>query len=342
MAHLVSRPALQGGAPQVLPRVVPNVSLSPCGYNPPQPSRYAAGQPWRPFPASPQNVGSETAATLPRPRVQHFGGPQLWGRPATPKWGRPARAWGVAGGGVVVTAMAVAAVVGLTGHHPETATRAEVSARPALPTVVAPPPAPSTSPSPESPVDDGDLLGLVPTSAEVAAVTGVGRLESNEKLNGPGMFTDTANPVECTGVVMPDAHAAYSGSGVHVNYMQAWRDPDSPAMSAIVIGVSTFDSGSAAAAFVDQQSMTWPTCSLKPIVVGPDDERRQTWDVSTVAKKGDALVADLSLRHVPGRCEHALAARRNVVIDVVSCSQHPDGTAAALTSTVIKRLGVAI
>lgn len=153
------------------------------------------------------------------------------------------------------------------------------------------------------------------------------------------MFTDSANPVECTGVVIPDARTAYTGSGMHVNYMQAWRDPDSPAMSTIVTGLSTFDSGSAAAAFVDHQSTTWPTCSLKPIVVGPNDERRQTWNVSTVVKNGDTLVADLSMPHTPGRCEHALAARLNVVIDVVTCSQRPDGTAAALTSTVTKRLG---
>lgn len=344
MAHLATCPGLQGGVPPVSPGVVRNGSLSPCGYNSPQPGVFAPGPSWRPTPASPQHVASDTAVPPPGPPLaHHLGAPQLWGGPATPKRGRPGRAWGAAGG-VVVTAMAVAAVVGLIGHHPETvlANRAEISAPSALPTVVASPPVPSTAPSAESLVDDGDLVGLVPTPAEVAAVMGVGRLESNEKLNGPGMFTDPASPVECTGVVMPDARAAYAGSGVHVNYMQAWRDPDSPAMSIIVTGLSTFDSGSAAAAFVDQQSTTWPTCSLKPIVVGTDDERGQTWDVSTVAKKGDTLVADLSMRHIPGRCEHALAARRNVVIDVVSCSQHPDGTAAALTSTVIKRLGWAI
>ncbi len=233
----------------------------------------AAGSPWsgtsinhpgalapeywrRPGSAGRQHFGFDTVVTLPAPLPQHPGEPQPWAPASVPaKMRQRGRAW-IAAGGVAATAVIVAVVVGLTSNHTgtPTASQAQVQAPAPLPTEIAAPPAPSTAPPMESPVDDGDLVGLLPTPRDVARIMGVDRLAPIEKLNGPGMFSDPANPAECIGVVIPDAREAYADSGVHVNYLQAWRDPDSRALSTIQTGVSTFDSGADATAFVDQQS----------------------------------------------------------------------------------------
>jgi hypothetical protein len=303
-----------------------------------RPASYSPDEYWQRPGSAPRDVGLDVAATVPAPLLQYPVSPPQC---APRRQRRRGRAWIAAGAGVAATAVAVAVVVGLTGNHTDaaTASKAQAQAPAAAPTTAEAPSSPSTEPPLESPVEDGDLVGLLPTPHEVARIMRVERLASIDKMNGPGMFSDLADPAECIGVVIPDARAAYAGSGMHVNYVQAWSDPDSRALSAIQTGVTTFDSSSDAQAFVDQQSTTWATCSLKPVVVNPDNEHRETWDASDVATQGGTLVAHLSVRHVPGRCERALSARRNVVIDVITCSQNPDGTATALTSAVTKRLG---
>lgn len=344
MAHpaVRPRPASWSASPHTSWPVAAAGSPPWSGTSVARPGVLAPNEYWRrPGSAGRQPFGFDTALTAPAPLPQHLGAPQPWAPPTTPgKLGRQGRAWIVAGS-VAATAVTVALIVGMAGNQAATApvAPAQVQAPAPLPTAAAAPPTPSEAPSVESPVDDGDLVGLLPTPRDVARIMGLDRLASVDKLNGPGMFSDPADPAECIGVVIPDARGAYADSGVHVNYMQAWRDPESRTLSAIQTGVSTFDSAAGAQAFVDQQSSTWPRCSLKPIVVDPDDEHRETWEVSDVAKQGDTLVAHLSVRHIPGRCERALTARRNVVIDVVTCSQNPNGTATALTSTVTKKLG---
>jgi hypothetical protein len=333
------RPAVWSAAPHTPPAFFANGARPPLAYHP-QPAALGSDQYWRSTPEGLQHFGFQTTPTMPA-RLPSNLGPRPWVAPPTaPKLGRRGRAW-IAAGGVAASAVAVAVAVALTNNHTSAApaTQAQVQAPAPTSSVVAAPPAPSTTAQEETPVEDGDLAALLPTPNEVAAVMRVSRLASIDKLNGPGMFQDESNPAECIGVVSPDARAAYATSGVHVNDLQAWRDPDSRALSSIEIGVSTFDSGTDASAFVDQQSAIWPTCSLAPIVTNPDTERRRTWDVSDVTRNGDTLVAHLSMRHMPGRCERALTARRNVVIDTVTCSQNPDGTATALTSRVAKKLG---
>lgn len=339
MAHPAARPAIWSAAPHTSPAFGLDDSRPTLAYHS-QPAAMFADQYWRPPSAGLPHFGFETTPTMPAQLPPYLGARPLGRSPAALKPGRQGRAW-IAAAGVAITAVAVAVAVVVTNNHTSAApaTQAQVQAPAPLSSVVAAPPAPSTTSQEETPIEDGDLPGLLPTPDEVGAVMRVSRLASIDKLNGPGMFKDEADPAQCIGVVIPDARAAYATSGVHVNDMQAWRDPDSRALSAIQIGVSTFDSGTDAAAFVDQQSAIWPTCSLAPIVTNPDNERRQTWDVSDVAKKSDTLVAHLSTRHVPGRCERALTARRNVVIDTVTCSQNPDGTATALTSRVARKLG---
>lgn len=339
MAYPAARPAIWSAAPHTSKAFIDGGSWPPAAHHPRSVSP-DADQQWRPRPEGLQHFGFQTAPTMPAP-LPHYLGARPWEpSPAAPKLRRQGRAW-IAAGCVALTALAVTVAVALTNNHTTAAPATQAKPQEPAPrsSLVQAPPAPSTTAQEEMPIEDGDLAGLLPTPNDVGAVMRVSRLASIDKLNGPGMFKEQSNPAECIGVVIPDARAAYATSGVHVNDMATWQDPDSRALSVIQIGVSTFDSGADAAAFVDQQSAIWPTCSLAPIVINPDTERRQAWDVSDVTKNGGTLVAHLSTRHVPGRCERALTARRNVVVDTITCSENPDGTATALTSRVAKKLG---
>jgi hypothetical protein len=274
-----------------------------------------------------------------------------WGQPATARqpWpsaaptrvGRRVVAW-IAAGATATLAVAIATVVALTTGHDNTELSASGGVRvPAPPVKSAPAPQPNAPISPStstSPIADTDLPGLLPPEAHVSEVMGAPNLELIDKLNGPGGFIDEANPAQCVGAIMPVAKAAYAGSGVGATYVQALHDRDGGGMHTVFNAVSTFGSAAEATSFVGQQAGIWQSCQATRIVLDPNKSKPSTWTLRDVAKRGDILTANAAMDGSPATCQRALTARRNVVIDVMTCSRQLADTAATLASEIAQHM----
>jgi serine/threonine kinase PknH len=275
-----------------------------------------------------------------------------WGQPTTPgqpwpsaaptRLGRRGVAW-IAAGGTATLAVAIATVVALTTGHGNTELSASGGVHvPTPPVKSAPAPQPDApiSPSTSTPeIADVDLPGLLPPEAHISEVVGAVNLEPIDKLNGPGMFNDDANPAQCVGAVMTVAKAAYAGSGVRNTFVQALHERDQSELHTVFNGVSTFGSAAEATSFVNQQSGIWQSCQASPIVLDPGKSKPLTWTLRDVAKRGDILTANAAMDGSPATCQRALTARRNVVIDVMTCSREVADTAATLASEIAEHMG---
>lgn len=153
------------------------------------------------------------------------------------------------------------------------------------------------------------------------------------------MFTDQTSPPQCASVVVPVAKAAYLPAGPRATYVQALHDPDTNQLHTVFDGVTTFSTESAATAFVNQPALTWQSCRVSPIVVDPNKDKPMTWTVQDIAQRGDILTASTTLQNGGSVCQRALTAKRNVVIDVTTCTGNPGSAATTLASKIAQRLG---
>jgi hypothetical protein len=258
---------------------------------------------------------------------------------------RKAQRWLLAAAvAALVAAAGAVAVAGSTGRHGGSLTASGGVHVPALPTKsVAPPqtlsvPVPSSVGSPSSPsvISDAALPTLLPDPAFVAHVMHAATLEPIDKLTGPGMFTDTADPAQCVGLILPVTKNAYAGSRSRSTYVQALHDQSSNSKGTVVNGVTTFPSASSANDFVTQQAATWQGCRAA-VVLDPDADKPITWTIQDVSQQGDTLTAHINVPGGPA-CQRALTWQKNVVIDVTACSADPSNEAVTIASAISQRV----
>lgn len=306
--------------------------------------------PWRPPTPPNPSAGYMGAATPtavgPWSAPNGWGAPGPWPQPPFAGNGRGTQRWWIAASGAVAVVVAAAvAVVGFTAGHGDSHTTASGGVHVPAPPVKSAPPAPTAAPTPNSApsagslVDDSALPTLVPRIAQVSRVMGSAAMEPIDKLNGPGMFADKANPAECAGAILPAAATTYSGSGARSTYVQALHDQDPSTPITVFNAVTTFMTESAAAAFVNQQPSTWQGCQAGPIVLDPDKDKPLTWTIRNVAQRDNMLSANTSLGGAPATCQRVMTAKRNVVIDVTACSGNPGDSGVALASMIAERMG---
>lgn len=332
------------------------VSPQPAAFPPAGPARTAGRSHVRPWaPAAGPGAFQHPASAIAPPPARPWGPPNAWAGPGlgpmppTPLGKRKVQWWAIGAAGVAAVAVLAVSTLALAGygddHGSTTAAAAAGVPVPAPP--VKSSPAPQTAPSvpvpgatpPAGPVDDSALPALVPEVASVTQVMGAGQLEVMPKLNGPGMFTDQTNPPQCTGVVVPAARVAYDPAGPRATFVQALRDADENQLHTVFDGVTTFSTESAATAFVSQQAATWQGCRVGPIVLSLKDNKPLPWTVQDVALRGDILTATVAPQNGSGTCQRAVTAKRNVVIDVMTCSDNAGAAATTLASRIVQRLG---
>ncbi|MGB6209900.1 sensor domain-containing protein [Mycobacterium sp.] len=277
------------------------------------------------------------------PQPSPWGVPNAWAPPAP--WGMPpaggqspkAQRWllAVAGVAVAVAAITVAVAASSAGHNDSPAIPGGVPV-PAPPTKSS---APTTPSAPVAPphvraIGDDALPTLLPDPAYVGQVMGSTGLESIDKLSGPGMFTDQADPAQCVGLVIPANENAYAGSGSRATYVQALHDQS---RTTVFNAVTTFGTASMAGDLVAQQATTWQTCRSAPIVLGPAHDHPTTWTVEDVSRHGSTVTARVSAAGGP-TCQRAMTSKNNVVIDVTTCNANPANEAVTLASAIAKRV----
>ncbi|MEE6140294.1 sensor domain-containing protein [Mycobacterium sp. 050128] len=319
----------------------------------PHPGISTAGRPGQLWgsPAAPPAFSRPIPAIVP-PAAGPWGPPNTW--PGPSGWPMPpvnaakrkTQWWLVGAAGVATVATVITATVamaGLADHNGSATTAASGVPVPAPPvtsslapqtTVAAPAPG-----NTGSLVDDETLPTLLPDVATVGQVMGGVRLEAIDRLSGSGMFNDQPNPPECAGLVVPVSSVAYSRFAPRTTLVQALRDQNKNLVHTVFNGVTTFSTQSAATAFVNQQAGTWQGCRANPIVLTPKNDKPMTWTVRDVAQRGDTLTASTALQNSSTLCQRALTAKRNVVIDITTCSENPGDTAATLAAQISQRLG---
>lgn len=345
MAHTISSPTHPQSPtgfgpsieePTVALRPRPGIGLAPIQH---QPSQRMGPQRWGHGATAPVNHYAG-----PRPGAAPYnsapwGNPNAWGSP--PPWAMPpaggarrkTQHWLLAATGAVVAVAAVTiAVAASTGKDNGSATASHGVPVPNPPTKSAAAPTPPPPPPP-SLVSDATLPTLLPDPAQVAQVMGTTVMDPIDKLSGPGMYTDNADPAQCVGLVIPAAKNAYAGSGWRATYVQALHDQS----NRVFDGVTTFPAASSAGNFVTQQELAWQGCRFAPVVLGPEHDKPITWTIQDVSRQGDTVTARISAQGGLS-CQRALTSKSNVVIDVSACSAHPSDEAVTLASAISQRV----
>jgi PknH-like extracellular domain len=330
MTHTLTPPAHQYGNGFGRPTEEPTVSLRPRPVWAPaataSPNYYAGPiPPMAPEHASPWGVPNAWAPPAP------WGMPPAGGRsPKTQRW-----LLAVAGAAVAMAAITVAVAASNSGHNYSPAIPGGVPV-PAPPTKSTAPTTPSMPVAPPQirAISDEALPTLLPDPAYVGQVMGTPGLELLDKLSGPGMFTDTADPAQCVGVVIPANENAYAGSGSRATYVQALHDQSKT--TTVFSAVTTFATPSMAGDLVAQQAAAWQTCRSAPIVLDAAHGNPTTWTVQDVSQQGGTLTARISAAAGPS-CQRAMTSKNNVVIDVTTCNASPSNEAATIASAIAKR-----
>jgi hypothetical protein len=131
------------------------------------------------------------------------------------------------------------------------------------------------------------------------------------------------DPFDCTGAVMTALHATYSSAGYMAFTVQLLHND--PQNIDVIQTLTSFRNGADAEAFLDRQFEDWQSCDNTDVTVTVDGRYGgppQHGGVSNVASTeniNSLLISPPS--GAEGRhCEHAMSARKNVVVDARVCA----------------------
>lgn len=287
----------------------------------------SATAPWTAIPSS--EVSSQPEAG-PRTMVGPSGQPtQL--RPTPPPTVAPRRGrrrWliGAAAAVVLVVGGTVAAVQ-LSGDS--------------TPVEVAEPSSTTTASSPRTPPTfaSSGLLGLLPPADAVKAVVGGADLVVD---TSPRPL-DTGNVVEqeCRGAMGAGEQATYDGSGYQGFQLELVKDQaDASFVANATVAVATFLTADQAEHFFDQQPQKWGSCAARTLTFDYGERGTRVMRLGPTAVTSDRILT-LPENWVDApqqQCEHALAVRNNVVIDVQACSATRGQPAVTILRDIVAKI----
>jgi serine/threonine protein kinase len=195
------------------------------------------------------------------------------------------------------------------------ATRSDPDSGPGPPTGAAAPAPPSATAAAH--VAEADLPALL---LDPAIVNGIIGAPLTAEKPGAGLDpTEFASvQIECASVMLPILKATYSDSGYVATYTQGFAaDPNGNSAFESVVA---FPSTEMAETFVERRSQIWQPCGGTEFTLramGGLPER--TYQFDAPQNTGGVLSAVATRVGKPIACQHALASRQNVVIDVFAC-----------------------
>jgi hypothetical protein len=263
-----------------------------------------------------------------------------WAPPA-PSRSRLSTNWLLAAGtAAAITAVAVALVVSTSSDAGSARSAGPSAVGVPVPTLPTKSPRPSTPsvPAPPATVDDAALAALLPDAQAISQIMGSAGMTEVPDLTGPTLFTDTADPAQCLGAVVPGARGAYAGAPWRAAYSQTVHDAATGGAPHLVFtAVTTFPTAATAANFAAQQLPVWQGCQPGPITTNPGDNP-MTWTTEGVAQHGPSLVAFVHPQGSDVTCQRALTAVQNVVIDVQACSVGATNQAETITAAISQHI----
>jgi serine/threonine protein kinase len=223
-------------------------------------------------------------------------------------------------GGAVAAAVVLAAAVtfAVTGTRANTPTAGTTSA---APTTAAPPPPPIIVASAL-----GDLMLPAPQLSDIVGVPDMAPTVDLKTFDDESALMN-GDDKHCAGAFQPAQLSAFFGTGAMGAHFQllSGDNSHSTATQALV----AYPSAQAAQKMVTDQTVQWNACAGKTITTHTDHDT--TWQFGPVTNVDDIPVITYFLAGSPpsSGCQHAMAARRNVIVDAATC--HGDAPNHAVT-----------
>jgi hypothetical protein len=196
-------------------------------------------------------------------------------------------------------------------------------------------------PAPPPPVPATALEQLMPSTKELAAImdTPAFAVAGTTQEMEPAA-DDLLSDKDCYGAVFGAVEPGYRDSGYTGVYAQRASDP-ADVNRRTSVSVVAFPGAAQAAGYVQQQKPAWQACAGKTLTVKVTGQSvnwalREPEDVNGVA---------VLLRTAEGQrgygCSHGLAARDNIVVDVIPCSDDSTSLndhAAAIVNAILPKI----
>lgn len=253
-----------------------------------------------------------------------------WAAQLPPRRPRRARigAWLMAGGAVAVVLVAVAVVLLRSGGTDSSVVE---SKRGAAASSSAAHPAPTSPQVADKPVSFEAARRTLPSPADISSLMGVGELQST--WDYPALSTSTSGPPVCGGINTPGLRDTYDGSG----FLQTRNEVLSNDKAIVMQQVSTFKSSSAAKEFVADLNNKWGPCANTTITL--QAETLEHWRAGVPNMADGVLTVPMHDENQPDwGCQRALAARYNVVADVLTCEFGGSARAVTLLQKIVDRV----
>jgi hypothetical protein len=141
-------------------------------------------------------------------------------------------------------------------------------------------------------------------------------------------WDDSGNvsPPECLPLVGPLEKDVYDGSGWTAARNQNLDEPGKPDLVRLVAGqgVVLFPSAKAAAGFVSASLQKWKACANRDFTLNVGASGTHPWAVGELTTTNGPLTVTRTQQDATGwakgwKCQRALTARNNVVIDTAAC-----------------------
>ncbi|MCV7192668.1 sensor domain-containing protein [Mycolicibacterium brumae] len=171
-------------------------------------------------------------------------------------------------------------------------------------------------------VPDDDLSKFLLSTEEIDAIAGT-PLKAQDQDPYSDLYDDSRSTMSdsCTNAMYPLQKSQYSNSGYSKALSQKYGQPTGSDGVGVIQSVVAFPSEDLAKEAVNRQRQFWPPClGTTGSIPRPDNTAvRDNWAISKVDTRSDVLTVTSTRGVDPKSCQHALALRRNVLIDTFVC-----------------------
>jgi serine/threonine-protein kinase len=200
-----------------------------------------------------------------------------------------------------------------------TAQRTQTPTAASSPSPTAAPPTTSSAPAAPPNVDETALDGLLLTIEETREIMAAPDLQIDHTYEEMPPSTVGYNPEECASAAFNTVEAGYRDSGFTAVRGVVLTEPEPMDTTHLVDqGVVAFPDAAAATDYITKTVEKWRGCAGQPFVV-TRSQSTENWTFGEVTDNdGINVITKSAEGGLP--CSHAIAAKANVVVDVVACS----------------------
>jgi hypothetical protein len=192
------------------------------------------------------------------------------------------------------------------------------------------PPAPPT-------VAAADLSNLLLSNDELKDIMGAPAIVANATISEPVATQQTFDPAECAGALYAGLVQSYQGSGYQAFAGEEHDNHDVPNLSEVEEAVVTFDSAAAAKRYLAKSVDQWRYCAGKHLTL-TEPQRRVPFDLGEPVENGGITTVRQVPPNVRGAFVRALAAKSNMVVDLLVVGNNPIEEATTIATRILERI----